>query len=86
MSTLGKRALRCVAPVAVVAAIGLAACGDGNEEHITTSAPKSAPSDASSPPTHCRWASRFGVHLEVGIAEITHCGRSEDASPARPSG
>jgi hypothetical protein len=86
MSTLGKRALRCVAPVAVVAAIGLAACGDGNEENTRIGAPKSAISDANSPPAHCRWTSRFGVHLEVGIAEIAHCRRSGDASPARPSG
>jgi hypothetical protein len=86
MSSLGRRALRCVAPVAVVAAIGLAACGDGNEEDTRTGAPRSAISDPDSPPASCRWTSRFGVHLEVGIAEIAWCRRSEDGLPARPSG
>jgi hypothetical protein len=86
MSSLGRRALRCVAPVAVVAALGLAACGDGNEGATRTAAPKSAISDADSPPSYCRWTSRFGVHLEVGTAEIARCRRSEDGLPARPSG
>lgn len=85
MSNLGKRAMRWAAPVAVVTAIGLAACGDGDDETTKTAVPKSAVSDADSPPAHCRWTSRFGVHLEVGIAEIVRCGQSEGAVPARPS-
>jgi hypothetical protein len=86
MSILSKRAMRCVAPVAVVAALGLAACGDGNEVDTRTGAPKSAMNDADAPPAYCRWTSRFGVHLEVGIAEIARCRRSEGALPARPMG
>jgi hypothetical protein len=86
MPNLSVRALRWAAPVAVVAAIGLAACGDGDEETTRTAAPKSAVSDTDSPPAYCRWTSRFGVHLEVGASEIARCQRSEEAVPARPSG
>jgi predicted outer membrane protein len=86
MSNLSKRALRWAAPVAVVAAIGLAACGDADEGTTRTVAPKSAVSDSDSPPAYCRWTSRFGVHLEVGAAEIARCRGSEEAVPARPSG
>jgi hypothetical protein len=86
MSNLSKRALRWAAPVGVVAAIGLVACGDRDEDTTRTSAPKSAVSDSDSPPTYCRWISRFGVHLEVGAAEIARCRQSEEAVSARPSG
>jgi hypothetical protein len=86
MSNVRKRALRWAAPVAVVAAIGLAACGDGDDETTRTATPKSAVTEPESPPTYCRWTSRFGVHVEWGADEIARCGRSEEAVPARPSG
>jgi hypothetical protein len=86
MSNLSRRALRWAAPVAVIAAIGLAACGDGDDGTTRTATPKSAVSDSDAPPAYCRWTSRFGVHVEVGAAEIARCGRSEEAVPARPSG
>jgi hypothetical protein len=87
MSNMSKRALRWAAPVAVVAAIGLAACGDADDETTRTATPKSAVTDPESPPpTYCRWTSRFGVHVERGAAEIARCGRSQEAVPARPSG
>jgi predicted outer membrane protein len=83
MSSLGRRALRCMAPVAVVAAIGLAGCSDGDQQTTRTAAPRSASSDSDSPPGHCRWTSRFGVHLEVEAAEIARCRRSENPPYAR---
>ena len=86
MSNLSRRAMRWAAPDAVVAAIGLAACGDGDEDTTRTAAPKSAVSDSDSPPAYCRWTSRFGVHLEVEAAEIARCRWSDEAVPARPSG
>jgi hypothetical protein len=86
MSNLAKRVLRWTAPVTVVAAIGLAACGDGGEDLTRTAAPNPAVSDSDARPAACRWSSRFGVHFAVGAAEITRCQRSEDAVPARPSG
>jgi hypothetical protein len=84
MSNLTKRALRWLAPVTVVAAIGLVGCGGGDQETTRTAAPKSAISDSDSPPTYCRWTSRFGVHLEMEAAEIARCRRSE--SPPRAIG
>jgi hypothetical protein len=86
MSNLSRRALRWTAPVVVLAAIGLTACGDGDEDTARTAAPKSAVSDPDSPPTYCRWTSRFGVHLEIDAAEIARCRWSDEAVPARPSG
>jgi hypothetical protein len=85
MSNLTRRALRWATPVAVVAGLGLAACGDGDDGTTRTVAPKSAVGDSDSSPAYCRWTSRFGVHLEVGADEIARCGRSDEAVPARPS-
>jgi hypothetical protein len=73
MPNLGKRALRWAAPVAVVTALGLAACGDGHDQTTKTAVPNPEVSDPESPSGYCRWTSRFGVHLEVG-ADIARCG------------
>jgi hypothetical protein len=45
MSYFSKRALRWAAPVALVGALGLAACGDGDDAAVQTRAP-AAPSAA----------------------------------------
>jgi hypothetical protein len=77
MSSLGERALRWAAPVAVIAALGLAACGDGQDETTRTAVPDPVVSEPDSPPAYCRWTSRFGVHLRAA-AEIAQCERSDE--------
>jgi hypothetical protein len=77
MLNLGKRALRWAAPVAVVTALGVAACGDGDDQTTKTAVPSPEVSDPDSPSAYCRWTSRFGVHLEPS-ADMAWCGRSDD--------
>jgi hypothetical protein len=77
MPNLGKRALRWAAPVAVVTALGLAACGDRDDQTTKIAVPTPEVSDPESPSAYCRWTSRFGVHLEPG-ADIAWCGRSDE--------
>jgi hypothetical protein len=77
MPNLGKRALRWAAPVAVVTVLGLAACGDGDDQITKTAVPTPEVSDPESLSGYCRWTSRFGVHLEPG-ANIAWCGRSDE--------
>jgi hypothetical protein len=77
MPNLGKRALRWAAPVAVIAALGVAACGDGHDQTTRTAVPNPEVSDPAPPSAYCRWTSRFGVHLETG-AEIASCGRADE--------
>ena len=77
MPNLGERALRLAAPVAVVAALGLAACGEGHHQTTRTAVPNPEVSHPESPSAYCRWTSRFGVHLEPA-ADTAWCGRSDE--------
>jgi hypothetical protein len=81
MPNLGKPALRWAGPLAVVIALGVAACGDGHDQTTKTAVPNPAASDPGSPSAYCRWTSRFGVHLEPG-ADIAWCGRSDEGTPS----
>ena len=50
MSNFSKRAVRWAAPVALVGAVGLVACGDGDDETTRTAAPKAAVSGSENRP------------------------------------
>jgi nucleotide-binding universal stress UspA family protein len=86
MSNFSKRAVRWAAPVALVGAVGLVACGDGDET-TRTAAPKAAVSGSENRPAYVRWTSRFGVHLEIPAEEIAqlvaHRERADRAAAAR---
>ena len=87
MSNFSKRAVRWAAPVALVGAVGLVACGDRDDETTRTAAPKAAVSGSDNPPAYVRWSSRFGVHLEIPAEEISqlvaHRERADRAAAAR---
>jgi hypothetical protein len=87
MSNFSKRAVRWAAPVALVGAVGLVACGDGDDETTRTAAPKAAVSGSENRPAYVRWTSRFGVHLEIPAEEIAqlvaHRERADRAAAAR---
>jgi hypothetical protein len=76
MSYFSKRALRWAAPVALVGALGLAACGDGDDAAVQTRAP-AAPSAAD--------VAGSDQHLSI-LAEQIREARANAAASARLQG
>jgi len=76
MSYFSKRALRWAAPVALVGALGLAACGNGDDAVVQTRAP-AAPSAAD--------VAGSDQHLN-NVAEQVHEARANAAASARLQG
>jgi hypothetical protein len=74
MSYFSKRALRWAAPVALVGALGLAACGDNDDTEAVRVA---APSDA---------GLGSDQHLNNAADEIARAQRANDAASARLAG
>jgi hypothetical protein len=76
MSYFSKRALRWAAPVVLVGALGLAACGDGDDAAVQTRAP-AAPSAAD--------VAGSDQHLSI-LAEQIREARANAAASARLQG